>query len=241
MSPVHRAAVLAVLLLALAGCTKDPVVVKALPHVDPMGPWFADTRHCWGYNMVTSVARTDLAPLVPPDWTFANPLAPSVRVLVIECPDQTVAFLTVPMRAGDASAPEAEYLLQTFVEGADRGGAPDDWSRMGASAIPATITVTDAADAVSIEGKGGWAVRAALGDNGEPGRRFERQTRYGAGDPVVQTWAEESAVLTTPLAVSSIAFGPGSVLSGAHVVPLHSGAWWGAYNAWYRTGWPPTA
>jgi hypothetical protein len=243
-----RPGVLAIFLLALpalAGCAQGPQDGSAGPRPEPPGSRpvlagepFADARHCVGYSLRTAVAPTDLQPLVPATWSFANPVAPTVRVLATRCPDQTVAFVGVAMRAGGATAPEAEYLLHVFHEGRDNERVPDDWARLGLPVVPATVTVGNRVDYLGIETAQGWAVRAWFASDRNPGQQYEQAARYGAGEPVVLSWAEESAVLTTPMTVTSVAFGPATSLEGARVLPVTDGTWWGAYNAWYREGWP---
>lgn len=226
---------LAVAALALlAGCASHPATVTApatAPGPAPPGELFAVARHCVAYRLATSVPATDLQPLVPPEWSYQTPGVPQVQLLVLRCIENTTALLTVPMRAGGSDAPPVDFVLQVFTN------ATDDWERLGAPVVHgARCTVSDHVDALAIDTPAGRAVTVALKLDHSQGGHWERRGDYGAGRPAARSWGDESAELTSTVTVDSMSFGPGSVLSGAHPVPLNSGTWWAAFNAWYRTG-----
>jgi hypothetical protein len=243
------AAVLLVPLLGLAGCSEpDPLPEPVFePYTDPQGDWFADSRHCTAYNVHSFVLATDLVPLVPSSWSFANPVAPEVRVLFHRCIEDFALVVSVPMKAGgpgDLSAPDVDFVLEVFTD-----SATDDWTQMGAPLHVATATLAEAStdETWTVEAEGGMAVRLSVVSKGEPGPGRAEVAQYGAGPDLVRSWGEEQASLTRP-AEATVDFGPGSVLRNARDVPVayptalakaSPTQWWGAFNVEYRLGTPP--
>jgi hypothetical protein len=245
---------LALLLVAglLAGCASkpepfpEPVFEEYTP---PNGDFFADSRHCYAYNVHRFVLTTDLLPLVPQSWSFTNPLAPEVRVLLHRCIEDFALVVSVPMRTGgpgDVGAKPADFVLEVFTNTTE-----DDWSQMGAPVHPATLAfepLANGAEMWRLTSDEGWAVRIdILAKADEPGMGRSETREYGGGPDLVRSWAVEQAALTRA-ADATVAFGPGSVLRDARDVPVAYPKalaeatpthWWGAFNAEYRPGLAP--
>lgn len=252
MPSVRVGPVSAMVMLAglLAGCSDpepfpEPVFEE---YVDPHGDIFADSRHCYAYNVHTFVLAADLVPLVPSGWSFSNPLAPEVRVVLHRCIEDFALLVTVPMRAGgpaDVAATQADFVVEVFTDSTD-----DDWTRMGAPVHPATVTLEPLAggeESWRITAAGGWAILVLVQEKGDPGSGRSETREYGAGTELVRSWAEEQAALTRPV-TATVEFGPGSALEEVRDIPValpkelaeaSPNHWWGAFNAEYRLGTAP--
>ncbi|MEA3165258.1 MAG: hypothetical protein QOJ26_102 [Thermoplasmata archaeon] len=234
---------------ALAGCASDP---EPFPdpvfeeYTPPHGDFFADSRHCYAYNVHRFMLATDLVGLVPASWSFVNPLAPEVRVLLHRCIEDFAVFLTVPMRAGgpgDLTAPLVDFVVEAYTNTTE-----DDWAQMGAPVHAATIVnepLAGGEETWRVTADGGWALRIdILSKAVEPGPNHVEMRQYGGGPDLVRSWASEQAALTRA-AHATVAFGPSSVLRDARDVPVtyptalaeaSPNHWWGAFNAEYRLG-----
>jgi hypothetical protein len=235
------AVVATVLVLLLAGCTSPS---QTAPAGDPteshQDDRFAQESHCVAVNVLATVLLPDVLPLVPTEWSLANPAAPTVRVLLADCIETAAVLVAVQMRAGpitQPSAPSADYVVEVF-----SNSTTDDWSQFGAPVVPARLSFEGSGNATTtwaVDTPSGLALRFVQGKTALSGQAHNAVVLYGGGKPVHPSWAVETADFTHGMETATLSFGPASVLSGSHPLPVQTGDWWGAFRGDYRTGLPP--
>lgn len=249
-------ALLLVPVAGLAGCADDPGAPGQAgspfpepefePYQDPNGEFFADSRHCYAYDVYTHMLGSDLAPLVPPGWTFANPVAPEVRVVLHRCIEDFAVLVAVPMHAGPtAASPRVDFVLEVFTNTTE-----DDWAQLGAPVRRATTTLEPMPNGREMwrtTSDQGLAVLIDMMGKGSQMLGQVQMHEYAGGPQQVRSWAEEHASLSRPVE-AQVDFGAGSVLAQAREGPdsypgilseASPNRWLGAFNAEFRPGSPP--